>query len=80
MRYGHRMNGTMILASMMLAAACNPQYNPPRVRDTRRDCIDTRASKAVDSRQLREFSVKGHKIMAYSKKDAITRLRHQKLI
>lgn len=32
--------------------------------------------KAVDSRQLREFSIKGHKIMAYSKKDAITRLKH----
>lgn len=36
--------------------------------------------KAVDSRQLREFSIKGHKIMAYSKKDAITRLKHQKKI
>lgn len=34
----------------------------------------------VYSRQLREFSIKGHKIMAYSKKDAITRLKHQKLI
>lgn len=34
--------------------------------------------KAVDSRQLREFSIKGNKIMAYSKKDAITRLKHQK--
>lgn len=37
-------------------------------------------SKAVDSRQLREFSIKGHKIMAYSKKDALTRLKHQKKI
>lgn len=80
MRYGHSLNGTMVLASMMLAAAYNPQYNPPKVRDTRRECLDTRACKAVDSRQLREFSVKGHKIMAYSKKDAITRLRHQKII
>ncbi len=34
--------------------------------------------KAVDSRQLIEFSIKGHKIMAYSKKDAITRLKHLK--
>ena len=33
-----------------------------------------------DSRQLREFSIKGHKVMAYSKKDAITRLKHQKKI
>lgn len=29
-------------------------------------------------RELREFTVKGRKIMAYSKKDAVTRLRHQK--
>ena len=36
--------------------------------------------KAVDSRQLREFSIKGHKIMAYSKKYAITRLKHLKSI
>ncbi len=36
--------------------------------------------KAVDSRQLHEFSIKGHKVMAYSKKDAITRLKHQKKI
>lgn len=36
--------------------------------------------KAVDSRQLREFSIKGHKVMAFSKKDAITRLKYQKKI
>ena len=36
--------------------------------------------KVVDSRQLREFSIKGYKIMAYSRKDAITRLKHQKKI
>lgn len=34
--------------------------------------------RAIDSRQLREFSIKGHKVMAYSRKDAITRLKHQK--
>lgn len=31
-------------------------------------------------RELREFSVKGHKVMAYSRKDAITRLKHLKKI
>ena len=29
-------------------------------------------------RELREFTIKGKKIMAYSKKDAIKRLKHQK--
>ncbi len=28
-------------------------------------------------RELREFTVKGKKVMAYSKKDAITRLKHK---
>lgn len=36
--------------------------------------------KAVDSRQMREFSIKGHKVMAYSRKDAITRLKRLKKI
>lgn len=36
--------------------------------------------KHVDSRQLREFSIKGYKIIAYSRKDAMTRLKHQKKI
>lgn len=31
-------------------------------------------------RDLKEFSIKGHKIMAYSRKDAIKRLKHQKKI
>lgn len=31
-------------------------------------------------RELREFSIKGYKVMAYSRKDAITRLKHQKKI
>lgn len=31
-------------------------------------------------RELKEFSIKGRKVMAYSKKDAITRLKHQKKI
>lgn len=29
-------------------------------------------------RELKEFSIKGRKVMAYSKKDAISRLKHQK--
>ena len=31
-------------------------------------------------RELREFTVKGHTIMAYSRKDAITRLKLKKKI
>lgn len=31
-----------------------------------------------EDKVLREFSVNGRKVMAYSRKDAITRLKHQK--
>ena len=36
----------------------------------------------VDSpkKELREFTIKGHKVMAYSKKDAIKRMKHKKII
>lgn len=33
-----------------------------------------------EHRTLSEFTVQGHKVMAYSRKDAIKRLKHQKLI
>lgn len=62
-------------------------YDTDAVTDlfmTRRPRVSMKFSdkipKAVDSRQLREFSIKGHKIMAYSRKDAITRLKHLKKI
>ena len=29
-------------------------------------------------RDLKEFTIKGHKVMAYSKKDAIKRMKHKK--
>lgn len=29
-------------------------------------------------REMREFTIKGKKVMAYSRKDAITRLKHSK--
>lgn len=30
------------------------------------------------TKELREFTIKGKKVMAYSKKDAIKRLKHKK--
>ena len=33
-----------------------------------------------DPRQLREFTIHGHTVKAYSKKDAIKRLKHQRKI
>lgn len=34
---------------------------------------------STPKKELREFDVKGRKIMAYSRKDAIKRLKHRKI-
>lgn len=34
---------------------------------------------STPKKELREFDVKGHKIMAYPRKDAIKRLKHKKI-
>lgn len=64
----------------MVAAQYNERYRPTPKRQMPYDDngFSDKVPKAVDSRQLREFSIKGHKVMAYSRKDAITRLKHQK--
>lgn len=70
------------MAAMMLGAAShagNLPYEdymePPRKMNPD---FSNKSIKVVDSRQLKEFSIKGNKIMAYSQKDAITRLKHMK--
>lgn len=50
--------------------------NTPKVRMKFPDVQKIR----IPHREEREFNVKGHKIMVYSKKDAIKRLKHKKLI
>lgn len=50
--------------------------NPTKVRMKFSECQKIR----IPHREEREFNVKGHKIMAYSRKDAIKRLKHKKLI
>jgi hypothetical protein len=72
---------TLLVASALMAAQSDNFY---QYGERKRYSMDgnrrfsDKIPKAVDSRQLREFSIKGNKIMAYSKKDAITRLKHLK--
>lgn len=88
-----RLSNRSILATaaMMMAAATGGNFLSDVRRDpslgqcrhrkpTFRDMKEHRFCQFTDSRQLREFSVKGHKVMAYSRKDAITRLKHRKMI
>ena len=72
----------MLAGYAMIAAQYDDSFlpTPKRQKPYSDNSFSGRIPKAVDSRQLREFSIKGHKIMAYSKKDALTRLKHQKKI
>lgn len=61
------------------AAQSNDPFRTPRRNTGVRRNDNQRKPKPV-VRELREFTVKGHTIMAYSRKDAITRLKLQKKI
>lgn len=50
--------------------------NTPKVRMKFPECYKIR----IPHREEKEFDIKGHKIIAYSRKDAIKRLKHKKLI
>ena len=77
------MNGKNLMLAMagMLAMTSDPFIG--RTNFPEREVKFSDKSKRLfgePHRELREFLIKGHKIMAYSKKDAITRLKHQKKI
>lgn len=75
-----RMKRMLLMTALMMAAAqSNDPFRTPR-RNTgvrRNDIINGSRN---PFRELREFTVKGHTIMAYSRKDAITRLKLKKKI
>ena len=51
-------------------------YGIPRGK--RVDTTNYKANIQKDNKELREYTIKGQKVMAYSKKDAIKRLKHKK--
>lgn len=70
-----RMKGMLLATALMIAAAqSNDPFRTPRRNTGVRRNNNQRKPKPV-VRELREFTVKGHTIMAYSRKDAITRLK-----
>lgn len=66
-----------LAAAMAMTAASNSRkvYEFPTDSKPKRN-PDYRPKET--HRELREFCIKGEKIMAYSRKDAIVRLRHKK--
>ena len=69
----------LMTALMVAAAQSNDPFGTPRRNTGVRRNDNQRKPKPV-VRELREFTVKGHTIMAYSRKDAITRLKLKKKI
>lgn len=53
-------------------------FNKDRYR-IQADCNNYKANEKADNKILREYKIKDKTIMAYSKKDAIKRLKHSKL-
>lgn len=74
-----RMKGMLLMTALMMAAAqsSDPFRTPRRNTGVRRNNNQRKPKPVV--RELREFTVKGHTIMAYFRKDAITRLKLQLL-
>lgn len=67
----------MLLATAAMYAVAQ-RYDPYSVN--RKEGMTFNPDYKVKSsvKELREFTIKGNKIMAYSKKDAIKRLNHKK--
>lgn len=73
----NRMKGMALMTAMMAAAAGSDDlFGRPRREPAKQRTPTPRAKQPA--RQLREFTIKGEKVMAYSKKDAVIRLKHQK--
>lgn len=67
-----------VMALTMLSMACSNGggiYGIPRGK--RVDRTNYKANIKKRNKELREYIIKGQKVMAYSKKDAIIRLNHK---
>lgn len=74
---------TTLAAAAMMAAQSDNFYRygqRKRYPPMEGTGFSNKAPKPDNSHQLREFSIKGNKIMAYSRKDAVIRLKHLKKI
>lgn len=70
-------NKTMALTMLSMAYSNGGGiYGIPRGK--RVDTTNYKANIQKDNKELREYTIKGQKVMAYSKKDAIKRLKHKK--
>lgn len=76
-----KLSKSWLFAACSMAAMCGENvFNTPKYRiKTGNTLADGRAGKP-QQKQLHEFKIKGHTIMAYSRKDAIKRLKAKGLL
>jgi hypothetical protein len=67
----------MLLATAAMCAAAQ-SYDPYSMNRKERMAFNPDYKVNSSVKELREFTIKGEKVMAYSKKDAIKRLNHKK--
>lgn len=67
----------MLLATAAMYAVTQG-YNPYAGKREERMTFNPDYKVKSSTKELREFTIKGTRIMAYSKKDAIKRLKHKK--
>lgn len=67
----------MLLATAAMCAAAQ-SYDPYSMNRKERMAFNPGYKVNSSVKELREFTIKGEKVMAYSKKDAIKRLNHKK--
>ena len=74
------LNKIFMMTAAMIASCPNSVYYTGNYKDKLKyDTNNYKANEKVDNKILREYKIKGKTIMAYSKKDAIKRLKHSKL-
>ena len=67
----------MLLATATMCAAAQ-SYNSYSINRKKEMAFNPDYKVKSSIKELREFTIKGKKVMAYSKKDAIKRLIHKK--
>lgn len=67
----------MLLAAAAMCAVAQ-KYDPYSVNRKEGMTFNPNYKVKLLTKELREFTIKGKKVMAYSKKDAIKRLRYKK--
>lgn len=74
------MKNRKVLGLMLAAAAAASNHYYDNLYGTPRETIALNPNYKVkkQNKVLREFNIKGEKIYAYSRKDAIKRLKHRK--